>query len=414
MKPVLLNTYDWGGAGIATHRILNGLRELGIDAKMLVQHKRGDNPNVIGPDGIIRRAYSAFRIASDPLPTKLYGEVEGNFSFGWMPDDINRQLSKLDPDIIHLNWVGEGFFNVKSIGDMTSPIVWRLPDMWAFTGGCHYSGDCTRYEQTCGACPRLGSEREYDVTRWTLRRKANSWENQDITVVATSSWLAEAARRSTLLGDRRIDVIPNALDTTVFRPVDHDKARESFNLPSNKEIVLFGAQHATSDPRKGFDLLQEALAHLYDRQPDRDIVLVVFGGTEPDEAPDFGYPVRYVGYLHEDQNLACLYSAADVMVVPSRFEGFGQTASESLACGTPVVAFNATGPSDIIDHRETGYLVEPYDSDGIADGIEWILADDDRRNELVQEGRKRAQDRYALETVAGQYVELYRDILGTA
>lgn len=411
MKPVLLNTYDWGGAGIATRRLLNGLKDIGVDAKMLVQHKRSDHEDVIGPEGLLRRAYSAFRILSDPLPTKLYNDIEGNFSIGWLPDDINRQIGKLNPDIIHLNWVGEGFFNVKSIGDMSAPIVWRLPDMWAFTGGCHYSGDCTRYEQTCGACPRLGSTRDRDLTRWTFNRKAESWEDQDMTVVATSTWLAEAARNSSLFSNRRIEIIPNALDTSIFRPTDTAKGRELFDISTDKQTVLFGAQFATSDPRKGFDLLENALQWLYDRQPDRNIELVVFGGSEPEEGPDFGYPVRYLGYLQNDRDLAKLYSAADVMVVPSRYEGFGQTASEALACGTPVVAFDATGPSDIIDHQETGYLAEPYDPKELAEGIEWVLADGNRRANLSQEARVRASDRYNLTTVAGQYVDLYEDIL---
>lgn len=411
MKPVLLNTYDWGGAGIATRRILDALRGIGLEAKMLVQHQRSNHPHVIGPEGYLRRAYSAGRIVTDSWPTKLYRHREGNFSINWLPGDINRQLRPLDPDIIHLNWVGEGFFSVKSIANIAAPIVWRLPDMWAFTGGCHYSDGCRKFEERCGACPKLGSNRDFDLTRWTWKRKANSWSNADITVVAPSTWLKESARQSSLFADNRIDVIPNALDTEQFAPVDSRLGREYFDLPENKRIVLFGAQFATSDPRKGFNLLYEALRTLHTRRTKELIQLVVFGGSEPDDAPDFGFPTRYLGYIQETERLPRLYSAADVMVVPSRYEGFGQTVSEALACGTPVVAFDATGPSDIIDHEETGYLAEPYDPADLASGIEWILSDESRQAELGHVGRERAVERYSMETVAKQYRDLYAELL---
>ena len=411
MRPVLLNTYDWGGAGIASRRILRGLRGVGLDAKLLVQHQRTDDPHVICPGGRLRRAYAATRIVTDSLPTLLHGGAKDDFSVGWLPDDVVRQLERLGPDVVHLNWVGEGFFNVKSVGRMPEPIVWRLPDMWAFTGGCHYSGDCTRYEDRCGSCPVLGSGREHDLSRWIWDKKAEAWADKDITVVATTSWLAEAAGASSLFGDRRIEIIPNALDTDRFRPMDPNVARDQFNLDPASAVIAFGAQHSTTDPRKGFDLLQESLQELREVDPTEPIELVVFGGDEPTDAHEFGFPVHYTGYLDDEERLAALYSAADVMVVPSRYEGFGQTAAEAMACGTPVVAFAATGPKDIVDHRETGYLATPYDPGDLAKGIQWLLADETRCEELGREARKRAVERYGLYTVAKQYLELYHDLI---
>jgi glycosyltransferase involved in cell wall biosynthesis len=136
----------------------------------------------------------------------------------------------------------------------------------------------------------------------------------------------------------------------------------------------------------------------------------VFGASEPTDPPDFGFPTHYVGYLHDDPSLVFLYSAADVMVVPSRYEGFGQTVSEALACATPVVAFDATGPKDIVDHRETGWLAEPYEVSGLARGIEWLLETADREA-LGTEARERAIDRYEQERVANAYLELYESVV---
>lgn len=409
MRPVLLNTYDFGGAGTATGRIHKGLRRIGIDSKMLVQIQRGSDPGVVGPEGTLRRVYSMARVISDSLPLKVYGSPN-DFSVNWMPDDLGRQVEKLDPDVIHLNWVGENFFRPTSLSDLNQPIVWRLPDMWAFTGGCHYADDCEGYKSSCGNCPQLGSSHEWDLSRWTWRRKSKSWEDADITVVGPSQWIADRARESSLFGDRRIEVIPNGLDTQVYKPHEKGVARDVFGIPSDARIVLFGAASPT-DPRKGLDLLDDALSRLAAGDEYDDVIQVVFGTEQPEKAPDNDLDTYYLGYLNDDESLALLYAAADVMVVPSRYEGFGQTASEALACGTPVVAFDATGPSDIVDHRENGYLATPYDPAGLADGIGWVLDDADRKNRLGMAGREKAVEEYALETVAEQYRDLYTEVI---
>lgn len=377
---------------------------------MLVGIKRGNESGVVGPESTIRRVYAMGRVVADSLPLKLYGDSEVEFSVNWLPDDLGRQLEPLDPDIVHLNWVGENFFSPTSLADIDRPIVWRLPDMWAFTGGCHYADGCERYTESCGNCPKLNSAHGWDLSRWTWRRKSRAWEDADITVVGPSTWVAERANESSLFGDRRIEVIPNALDTEVYKPHPIEFARDLFDLPMGAPVVLFGAQSPEAH-RKGPDLLEAALATLSTDSEHDDIVQVVFGTEEPEQAPDTGLETRYTGYLNDDETLALLYAAADVMVVPSRYEGFGQTASEALACGTPVVAFDATGPSDIVDHGENGYLADPYEPDDLAAGIAWVLEDDDRRDELSAAAREKAVREYAMETVAEQYRDLYADLL---
>jgi glycosyltransferase involved in cell wall biosynthesis len=278
--------------------------------------------------------------------------------------------------------------------------------MAALTGGCHYADGCDRFEDHCGTCPQLDSDTAFDLSRLTWLRKNHHWDDLDLTVVAPSTWLAEQARRSSLFGDERVEVIPNALDTNIYRPRDPDLGREFFDLPEDKRLVLFGAVDPMGDHRKGADLLQDALQSL---EGDLDNVeLVVFGANEPENPSDFGFPTHYVGYLHDDPSLVLLYSAADVMVVPSRYEGFGQTVSESLACGTPVVAFDATGPSDIVDHRETGWLAEPYEVGDLARGIEWIIEEADQ-TKVKNTARKESVSSYRQGTIAEAYLDLYRN-----
>jgi glycosyltransferase involved in cell wall biosynthesis len=141
--------------------------------------------------------------------------------------------------------------------------------------------------------------------------------------------------------------------------------------------------------------------------------IVIFGASAPskdDEWRDFGFPVHYLGVLQDDISLAVVYSAADVMVVPSEEEAFGQTATESLSCGVPVVAFAIGGLLDIVGHEREGYLARPFDSEDLARGIEWVLENQQRLYSLSENSRKKAMDEFDIQLISSKYVELYQEI----
>lgn len=407
--PLLLTASDTGGAGTATRRIHDGLKEIGVNSRMLVRDKSTSDPTIHGPTNKLTKAFAKVRPYFDVLPLKLY-DASSEYSINWLPDRLYRRVNKLDPDVIHLNWVAGGYMNPSSISDFTQPIVWRLPDMWPLTGGCHYTDGCTRYRSSCGKCPQLDSTHSWDPSRVTLTRKKRAVEQKDVTVVATTPWLAECAAESAVFRNSQIKVIPNGLNTETFKSYDSAIGRNLFDLPSDAALVLFGAVSPLSNHRKGYDLLIEALDDL-DIKGKTDIELVIFGTSEPEDSPDFGFPTHYTGYLYDEESLALLYSAVDVMVVPSRYEGFGQTISEAMACGTPVVAFDTTGPGDIIVHEETGYLASAYEPTDLAAGIEWILADKIRRDKLGSRSRSEALKKYKSTKVAEQYLDLYNSLV---
>jgi glycosyltransferase involved in cell wall biosynthesis len=222
--------------------------------------------------------------------------------------------------------------------------------------------------------------------------------------------LADRAKESSLFSDRKIEIIPTGLNTRVYRPIDAEIGRKSFDLPADKHLILFGAQEVEAS-WKGFGLLRRALALLNNKEGYDDVNLVVFGSSRPADPPDFAFETHYTGYVHDDATLASLYAACDVMVVPSKIEAFGQTVTESMACGTPVVGFDATGPRDTIEHGVTGYLAEPYDADDLAEGIGWVLDDPELRSMMGKQARARAVEQYDIETVALQYHALYENIL---
>jgi glycosyltransferase involved in cell wall biosynthesis len=405
MKVLHLSTFDTvGGAARATYRIHQSLQMTGVNSQMLVQYKKGNDLSVYS---VADKVWSRLRATIDCFPLKLYPDCEHWFSPQWLPDFLETKVKQINPDIIHLHWICSGFLQVETLAKFNKPIVWTLLDMWSFTGGCHYSYGCKRYQESCGKCPHLKSSKYKDLSNWIWQRKASAWQDSNLTIVAPSSWMADCAQASSLFKGRKIKVIPFGLDTTVFQPMEQTLARRQLNLPQDKQLILFGAINATVDIRKGFHLLQAALKQLSQKSWKECTELVVFGSSSPDNSIDLGFTTHYLGHLQDDISLQMAYAAADVTVAPSIEEAFGQTASESLACGTPVVVFTNTGLKDIVEHQQNGYVANFCDPEDLARGIAWVLEEPNRHQTLRHNAREKALREYTFELQGHRYLSLY-------
>ena len=413
MTVVHLSTHDLrGGAARAAYRLHEGQLLAGIDSRMVVQESQSTRASIYAPESSALRGWAKLRPHLEDLPLKCYrSRRDLPFSIQWLPDRLNTAVHSLEPDLIHLHWICGGFLQIETIASFDSPIVWTLHDMWPMTGGCHYSGSCDGYQSRCGQCPQLGSQSLVDLSRLTWLRKRMSWTNLDMTIVTPSRWLAKCVQSSSLLESFRTEVIPYGLDLDVYRPIDTEQARNLLNLPQNITLVLFGAVNSTSNPRKGFDLLLRALNRLEVKQSTKTVELAIFGASSPEEGSELPLPTHYLGSFSDDVALRLLYSAADVFVAPSREDNLPLTVQESLACGTPVVAFDIGGMEDMIEHEMNGYLAKSFDAEDLAHGISWCISGNDRRVQLSAEARRVAEEQFSSERQAKAYMELYREIL---
>jgi glycosyltransferase involved in cell wall biosynthesis len=412
MKVCLLSNSDGRGGGYAAaYRLHRGLIKSGIDSTMLVGEKTSGDHTILSPMNKLSQVWAKLIPGVSYLPLLLYKRRELTpYSLQWLPDHLASKVARISPDIINLHWINAGFLQIETLAKFEQPIVWTLHDMWPFTGGCHYSGECDRYTDSCGACPQLGSDRKADISRWVWWRKARAWKNINLTLVTPSRWLADLAGRSSLFGDLRIEVIPNGLDIQHYRPLDRDMVRDLLGLPKDKRLILFGATSPTSDRRKGFYLLQDALQRLGEDVSWRDCLeLVIFGASEPPDSPRFSLKTHYLGRLTDDISIALVYAAADVFVAPSLQDNLPNTVMEALACGTPCVAFKIGGMADMIEHRENGYLAHPYDIEDFVKGIAWVL--EEPKNRLIACAREKVEREFALEIQAERYLQLYERIL---
>lgn len=399
-----------GGAARAAYRIHQGVRTLGVDSRMFVKNKGSQDPYVHALSEYVPHnpIYNALDWCAAKVKNQIqhyywnkYPNKDENFKSDLRGTRIHRALHSWDYDVLHLHWFNQRFLKIEDLLKVRKPIVWTLHDTWPLCGICHYFNDCPNYMHQCGNCPQLGSTNPHDLSFQVWHRKAEIYNDLDLHIVTPSRWLADCARQSSLLRDRDIRVIPNCLDTDLFIPIPLKNSND-------KPIILYGAVNAAKDVRKGFSSLLNALKIL-DSQCFEAQVLV-FGANQNELPLQFTHiDVKCVGYIHDSSRLTLLYNMADVMVVPSLTENLSCAIMESLSCGTPVVAFNIGGNSDMIDHMLNGYLAKEKDAEDLASGIKWCL-NNNVEDVLSKNAREKVLANYTPDIVCEQYKSLYESL----
>jgi glycosyltransferase involved in cell wall biosynthesis len=417
LRVVHLSTSDSsGGAARAAFRLHTGLGRIGVESSMLVEERKTDDPRVKRvrtPGDLVSRLRRKVRRAAIARDGARYPNRPP--SLDWFSDDrtphADQIVGQLPPcDVVNLHWVAgfvdyEGFF--PAAAKLGVPLVWRLADMNAFTGGCHYDDGSGKFTGECGACHQLGSTNPNDLSRQIWQRKKRALAavpDGGLHLVGTSRWIAGEAKRSSLLGRFESTIIPNGLDVKDFAPRDRKFSRDFFDLPPDAKIVLFAADSAAT-VRKGFAYLAEALQGVRDVP---GLLLVSVGGGDPKIE---GVPHRHLGRIRDDRVLSLAYSAADVYVIASLQESFGQTVTESMACGTPVVGFASGGIVDMVRPGVTGELAPTRDVAAMREAVKKVLSDPARRAEMGANCRRVVMEEYSLDVQARSYETLYRALV---
>jgi len=393
-----------GGAARGAYWLHKGLREIGVDSHVLTNSREtyGDPSVTSLSTSVVDKVKFSLLSHVGNFPKHLYRNRQNLiYNTGFAGIDITRHPLYESADIIHLHWIN-GLVTMHSLRKVKKPLIWTMRDMWPMTGGCHYSMECDQYKTGCGTCPQLGSTSGLDLSRAVVQYKKKMLP-RSMRLVGISHWLSECAEESDVFRGYDISTISNNINTTEFFPVDKGHARQMLGLSSEKKIVLIGSTRLT-DFYKGFSLFRESLRHLNLST----IHLVVFGKAAEQDLEELHVDYTILGKLTDTIALRLAYSAADVFVAPSRMDAFGKTLAESLACGTPVVCFDATGPKDIVKHKETGYKTVPFEPENLATGINWVLSRSEAEYAaLSTASRKRAVEQFDSTVVAEQYRELY-------
>ena len=334
----------------------------------------------------------------------LLSRIFGNYGFGarLSTKKLIKKIRELNPDIVHLHNLHSHNCNLemlfKYFKKTDIKLYWTFHDCWAFTAYCPYfdSVGCDRWRDGCYDCPK---RREFswffDRSPELYRKKKALLAGLDLTVVTPSRWLGELVGQS-FLKDCKVKVINNGIDLDVFKPTESD-FRQKYGIGDGQKILL-GVSFEW-EYRKGLDVFVELHRRL---DPDKYCIVLVGTNDEVDKQLPSG-----MISIHRTQNqreLAEIYTAADILVNPTREENYPTVNMEAIACATPVLTFRTGGSPEIID-ESCGYAVDCGDVDAMEREIIRICNDEPYTCEacLVRARAFNMNDRYK------EYVELYEE-----
>lgn len=406
-----------GGAAKAAYRFRESLRSVGVLSDFVVVERLLKGNVSIGPGRQSYLWHFLLRVVS-LLLLKLFRS----------PNPIKHSLNLFGSqfvfkkikayELIHLHWINNEVLSIKQIALLSRShrLIVTLHDEWFYGGAEHcihdYVGNDRRYIEGYSNKNKIGLGVDWNRIVWQQKLKYKS-DFENIIYTVPSTWMKARASESQVLKEAEICVIPNPIPTNVFRPGMSEAIDKHFSSSEikNKFIILFGAVGGIKSPNKGWDLLMDSLNMLWDTLSEverANIFLVVVGGSKKVNL-GLRFASQQVGHISNEKDMADLYRLADITAVPSRVESFGQVAAESLACGTPVVAYNYSGLVDVVDHKENGYLAKPYCSDDFQKGILWLFRmEAQQRKELGRSGVEKINTTFSEAIIGSKVAGLYQ------
>jgi glycosyltransferase involved in cell wall biosynthesis len=416
LKILLVNHSDsGGGAAVAVLRLLEILRSTGLQCELGVIEKYSIDPAVVCLKKnmnlwnlfikIIHKVFfywqSIFFKTSNPI---LHSDNRNTVL------DIQR-INNSDYDLVHLHWINYNTISIEDIAKIKKPLVWTLHDSWVFCGAEHHPNILENDQRYIDGYERKNkppTTQGPDICRKAWERKKRAWEKLSIQFISPSNFEKNCFERSALFRNSSNDclVIPNIVPENIFKPFDRTMMRNKYAISANKKTIAFGALDITDKKSvKGGYLLLEALRRIDDPN---NYQLVIFGRENRAFSAELPVQVFSAGYVVDQKILAELYNLCDVYVCPSLIESFGLTCLEAAFCGVPVTAFNTGGIPDIIEHKKTGYLAEPFEPDDLLNGILYCL---ENKEKLSGMALQKARKDFRNSDIAAEYIDLYREII---
>jgi glycosyltransferase involved in cell wall biosynthesis len=386
------------GAFMGANILHNALLELDVNSKLLndvpfkINNKNIKNIVFIN-NNFIKRIINKLFIYFEKILKSIYlPSPRGTFTVGLFGFNIVKLKEYKEADIIHIHWLNQGFIKLRSLSKVDKPVIWTMRDMWAFTGGSHYSMEFEKYEVS--------------YLSKIIRNYKRKIYNKNFQFIAISEWLKNKAQNSSVLQNYKVKRIYNNIDIKDFNLINKGVARSTLKILTKKKIILYGAQNPQSK-RKGWDIFVETLKKL-DKSK---YFLLIFGNFWSQKILDnIGIEYKILGFIDNKKIMNAAYSSADIFVASSIQEAFGKTFAEAMLCETPVVCFDNTSISEIVDHKINGYIVKNQNSYELKEGIDWMSEEIKKKNYNKDRARVKAID-FDAKVIAKEYIELYKNAL---
>lgn len=409
---ILCHSDKLGQPSVVTHRLMRALRRIGVDARMVVFTRLTYDENI---STVSSRFLRVLRFQYERVKIFLSNHMRLDTLFDVSIANVGCRVTShpwvRDADIVVLSWINQGLLSLKEvrrIGRLRKPMVWIMHDMWNFTGICHHAQGCKRYLQDCGCCPFLHSSNNHDLSYKVWKRKRNLYESMPLNFVAVSSWLEEEARKSSLLSDARIHMIPNAFPAEAFYIVPKS-LRKALPVDYSRKLILVGAWKLDA-PAQRLPLTVDALNYLFENEPQvANSAMVLFFGEVSDPAvfDRLYFPYCHMGAINDDTLLREIYASSSVVVSTALYETSPGTLLEGQAAGCFAVTTRVGGMADNVRHLINGYISEESTAEGVAAGIKWALDNVPDRKMLHDS----VESSFDAPVVAAKYKELFERLL---
>ncbi len=422
-----------GGAERIAWLLFQGCRDRGHDSWLAVDEKHSGDPGVlkIPPRPWARIARPVLHPERYPAGTKgrllrVYGSNPGAFRRALLGQDSfafpgSRRLMTLPPqppELLHFHNLHSSYFDLRALRRYRVPLVVTMHDAWLLTGGCTHPLDCRRYLEGCGECPYRHLHFRaaiVDSTAFNHRRKRRALAGARIHLVTPCHWLMDKVAGTLLepaLASRQ--VIPNGVDTSIFRPGDGALARAALNVSPETRIILHASATPTRNVSKDFSTMREAVIRMARAAPKMQLLFLVVGESAADEQLSPHARVRFLPFTEKPEEMAQHYAAADMYLQASLADTFPNTILEAMACGVIPLATAVGGiPEQIID-QQTGRLFAPGPdlAERLAVGMVLLLQNDAKRRAMGTAALHHVRAHFSLDRQIDAHLALYERLLG--
>lgn len=409
MKVLHINTSLAGGAALCAQRIMNATSQCGVETKMLVCtgeprnniYKVDPTSTIWGKHPLLLRIKNLLiklNLGHDYATMRFH--VERTFEttqcprvYYHLPYSEYQNLAEhplvKEADVIHLHWV-TGMIDYPSFfRKVKKPIVWTMHDKYPLAGLQHY---VSQYH------PLPKELESFDIESRRIKR-SSMLKADNLHLVAISKVMMDLCAESDVTAGLPAHLIHNGIDAEKFRHTDATTLSQELSIPEGNKVFMFSA-FSIHDPNKGLSELIKALESLHRS----DITLLCVG--QYTEVPTSAIDIHCLGYVGDSNRLSQIYSLADYFIFPSFEESLGQTPIESMACGTPVVAF-PTGIIPELINEQNGIICSDFTVEALADVIREAMEREYNREAI----REDVVNRFSYDNIAQQYVELYDSLL---
>ena len=391
MKIINVNySSDNSGASIAVKRINEMLKKNGYDSKLLLFN----NNDFESISVKIRKLFN--RILKKLIKIIFFINNEDSINFGLIPSSFLRKINKAKSEIINLHWLGNEIISIKQISKINGCVIWTLHDMWPYTAIEHYMNEKNFVKNYVDNRNKLNF-----FLRFIISSKISYFKNIKI-IICTSEWQKKMVELSPVFKDAKKVLIPLPLNFDTWTPENKSISKEFLNISKYKKVILFISGHKFAHRRKGLKYVLEYL----ENTSRKDLIFLTLNCENINLKNKSIEHINFNNIVNLKKKIR-IFSSADVFLMPSKIESFGQTALEAQACGCPVVTFKNTGSQDIIDHLKTGYLSDYLNYSDFKKGIDWTLSNDFNKEQI----RDHVKFRFSEQIIIEKYKNLIYDLI---